>query len=115
MKTIAEIDPLTAVPIVEFLKTAGIPCDMLSKTDENGLDVTELVVGDDHFEKACEVIEQWDAQRMAEVERLAQRRCPFCNSARVKFVDDLDYKKSITKISAVYRCDECGRITVPRG
>lgn len=115
MKTLAELDAETAASIVDGLKATGIFCETHPKTDENGLDVTELLVDDDHYDKACEMIEAWDSHRVAEAERRAQRRCPFCNSARVTYVDDIDYEKTVTKIPAMYRCGECARVFVPRG
>jgi uncharacterized Zn finger protein len=39
-----------------------------------------------------------------------QRRCPKCHSPNLEHMEDVDYDKSITKISAVYHCQDCGQV-----
>ena len=114
MKTIATMDPEGARVLAAFLAKQGIVCQARGGTDEHGLDTTELLVPDDLEERACTAIEKWDAAMTAESERRAQRRCRECGSPHVEFVEDFDYEKSVTGITAVYRCRECGRIDVPR-
>ena len=111
MNTLAELDPETALLIVDILKAEGITCETRAKKDEIGLDVVEIVVADDQYEKACEVTEKWYT---AEAERKTQRRCPACNSVNLKHVENPQYKTMSTKIAGGHCCEDCGHIIVPR-
>lgn len=114
MKTIATLDSENARLLCAFLAKQGIASDICGNTDENGLEATEVLVQDDIYESACEAAEKWYAERTAEHERKTSRRCPTCRSPRVEYVQDFDYEKTLTRINAVYRCEDCGRIFVPR-
>ena len=114
MKTIATLDAENARLLSAFLAKQGIACDIRGNTDENGLEANEILVQDDIYQSACEAAEQWDAERTAEYEKNTSRRCPTCRSPHVEYVEDFDYKHSLIRIDAVYRCKECDRIFVPR-
>ena len=107
MNTLAELDPETAQLVVDMLKAEGITCETRAKKDEFDLDVVEITVDDDQYEKACEVTEKWYT---AEAERKTKRRCPACNSVKLNHVEDPQFKTSITKAAGVYCCDDCGHI-----
>jgi hypothetical protein len=114
MKTIATLDPETARLLVEHLAAQGIACECVAGTDENGLDTTELQVADDCYDPACDAVEQWDQKLREEYESQSARRCPACGSRRVEIVRDIDYEKTLTKIPAIYHCQDCAHVFAPR-
>lgn len=114
MKTIATMDPASASVLAAFLQKEGVVCETRAGTDENGLDTVEILVPDDRYDAACEATDKWDAEMTALSEKANRRRCPTCDSPHVEFVKDFDYEKSLTKITAVYQCQDCGRVFTPR-
>jgi len=114
MQTLATLDPETAKVLVDFLAKEGIASETQAATDENGLDVTDILVADELYDRGCDATEKWQAALAAEAERRTQRRCPSCHSPNVEHVDGVDYEKTLTKITALYRCKDCGRIVATK-
>src|SRR5450759_376349 len=103
MMTIATLDSENTRLLSAFLAKQGIACDIRGNTAENGLEANEILVQDDIYQSACEAAEKWEAERTTEYERKTSRRCPTCHSPHVEYVQDFDYKRSLTRIDAVYR------------
>lgn len=110
MKALAGLDPETAHALVGFLAKEGIVCESRAATDEQGFDVTEVLVAEADYDRACDAAERWQAALAAEAEKRAQRRCPACQSPNVVYLDGIDYEKTLTKIAAMYRCEDCGHV-----
>jgi len=71
---IAMLEISRARELAERLNEGGIPAELRSATDENGLEFAEILVEDHHYDKACDVAEAWAAELAAEVK--GNRRCP---------------------------------------
>ena len=101
VRSIANLVSEDASALLARLKREGIPAEILSCVQDNGLDTSEIVVEDMHYDRACDVADEWEAERIAEAERRAQRRCPKCRSSHLDCVphDKLEY---------IYRCADCG-------
>lgn len=101
MRTIANLPAEAAQALLARLKQEGVPAQILSCVDETGVDGSEIVVEDADHERACDVADAWDAERVAEAEKRATRRCPKCRSLRLECVphETLEY---------ICRCTGCG-------
>lgn len=114
MKPLAGLDPDSANVLVAYLGKAGIASQTRTGTDEQGFDVTEVLVADADYERGCDVAERWQAELAAEAEQKTQRRCSACQSANVVYLDGIDYEKTLTKITAMYRCEDCGHVVATK-
>jgi hypothetical protein len=66
MKTIASLEGDVAVELTKRLKQEAIPFEIRTATQDNGLDYSDIMVGDGDYGRACDVAEAWDADRLAE-------------------------------------------------
>jgi len=105
MKTVATLPPEEITNLVKLLEHGGIPCTIRIADEQSGLDITELLVEEKDYERACDVIETSQDAAAAERKRKAQRHCPKCNSQSWEPVKDAHYDKAGL---AVFRCKECG-------
>ena len=101
MRTIANLPAEAAQSLLARLKHEGIPAQIRSCADESGVDASEIVVEDADHERACDVADAWDAERVAEAEKRATRRCPKCGSPRLEYVPH-------EKLEYICRCTACG-------
>ena len=101
MKTIAKLQAEEAADLTNRLKSEAIPIEMRTVTQESGLDMTELLVEDGFYERACDAADSWQAQRLAEVEKRCTWSCPECKSRRWECVPN-------DKIEYLFRCKDCG-------
>ena len=114
MQTFAVLDVETAEVLAAFLMKEGIGCESRLVEDENGLEAVELQVDDAQFDRACELAEQRQNAVTEEAAKKPKRRCPACASTHVDYIEDLDGVKTITQISAIYRCADCGHIVAAK-
>ncbi len=101
MRTVANLATEEAQALLARLTKEGVSARLLAGADETGTVSSEIVVEDADFDRACDVAETWDAERIAEAEKRTRRRCPKCRSPHLEYVphDKLDY---------VIRCADCG-------
>jgi len=92
----------------QALLLANIPFET-RKLDDNGIELTELQVSDDIFDNACDVIETFEDTIFDDQDR-PREKCPQCGSTDLERRDDFDCKKSITGISWIAQCRDCGRL-----
>ena len=104
-------DPADAALALDALKRGQVPHET-RVGDDNGLEFTEIHVDDAVFELACDVIERHDEDLMKS--RLEQHRkqsgCPTCGAPDMKLREDIDCSGSITGISHIMECGQCGRL-----
>lgn len=110
MQTLATLSPETAQILAAFLEKAAIPSETRTIQEETGLEAAEILVAEEDFDRACEAADQWQGELMEAAKERTQRRCPKCHSPNLEHMEDVDYDKSITKISAVYHCQDCGQV-----
>lgn len=106
MKSVAILDPQSALALKERLQQEQIQCEIRTITEESGLEAAEVFVEDSQYELACETSEAWEAARLAEAEANSRKTCPKCRSPRaLERVQDPHYEEvGLT----VLRCRECG-------
>jgi len=101
MLRIALMEADEARDLFQYLKRKSIGVELQIKTDDSGLDFGELAVDDGVYDRACDIVEVWDAERRAAQERLSRLPCPKCHSRHVALVQrDTD--------GYAFRCKDCG-------
>ena len=110
MKLIATIDPEKAPSLARLLGEKQIAFQTHTATDKAGFELTGFMVNEEVYETACTVVEEWVAARIKKTKRFATNCCPSCHSPNVKYESNIDCEKTVTKMSAIYRCKDCGRV-----
>src|SRR5690349_3559629 len=105
MKTVATLPPQDADEVVNLLAKEHIPCEARIADEGSGLDTTDVLVEDANYEKACDVIENWQESVAAERQRKHIRHCPKCRSQDWEQVEDAYYANANL---TVLRCKGCG-------
>jgi len=103
MISIASLEVDVAVKLTQRLKKEAIPFEVHTISQEGGLDYTDIMVEDGYYERACDVAESWEAEQLAEYERLSGRRCTSCGSSHFEYVGEDSLGGS------VWKCKNCGK------
>ncbi len=103
MKSIAQLNPDSAANLTEWLKQEQIPCETKTAIDEGGLEVVDVLVADEDFDRACDAAEKWDAAMQAEREKKSTRKCDQCGSNQLETVPH-------DTLEMVLRCKACGTL-----
>ena len=101
MRSVASLEIDTARVLLERLRREGISADLRATTEESGLDIGEIMVEDDHYERACDVAETWQAELREEAEKKSRKRCPKCNSWHLNYVPR-------EPVGPIWKCRDCG-------
>ena len=101
MKTIAELQAEEAADLSERLKSKAIPVEVRPITRESGLDMSELLVEDIFYERACDAADSWQTERLAEAEKRYSWSCPKCKSRRLECIPN-------DRVEYMFRCKDCG-------
>ena len=98
----------------ELLKGAQIPYKLRTITDDGGLETTELLADDAHYEHACNVVENWQSAGTAASEQELHRRirCVKCGSSEWERVEDESYTEAGL---IAMRCKDCGCVFTKYG
>lgn len=100
-KVIAALVPAQAPAILNLFTTSGIPAEARTGTDESGLEMCEISVEAQYFDRGCDLLEAWDADQQAEARKKSSVCCHQCGSR--------DYQRiSHDKLEFVYKCKDCG-------
>lgn len=100
MKTIATLQVEEATDLSNRLKSEAILVEVRGITSESQLDMAELLVEDSLYERACDVAESWQTDRLAEAERRCTWICPKCKSRRLECIPN-------DKVEYLFRCKDC--------
>ena len=104
MKIVASLSPQNIAKLMDLLKKENIPCESRIGTDEIGLEITDLLVPEADYDRACDIVENWQD---ADYKSKMQRRCPKCGGVDWESVRDAHYEKADL---VVYRCRSCGSL-----
>ena len=97
MKSLATLDPDSAVGLVEHLRNAGIACQSQVAIEESGIPVAELLVEDTQYDTACDLVDKW----LDDVAREARMICPTCRSPHLERVPH-------DSVEVLFKCKDCG-------
>ena len=101
MQSVASLENDEARQLLEHLQKSAIPAELRPTKQESGLDIMEILVPDDDYERACDAAEEWDRQRVEEIQKKSRLRCPKCGSHHVEVLPN-------DKAVIAYRCGDCG-------
>lgn len=101
MKTVASSEIDRAREVLELLKKQAIPAELRTVTQENGLEMTEIMVEDIFFDRDCDLVEAWDAEQRAAAKRSSGVYCRQCGSRNYD-------RKWDERIGYTYKCRDCG-------
>jgi hypothetical protein len=101
MKTIAKLQVEEAANLSERLKSIAIPVEVRPIAQEGGLDMSEVLVEDSCYDRACDVADSWQTERLAEAETRCAWSCPKCKSRKLVCMPN-------DKIEYMFRCKDCG-------
>ena len=96
---------------LKALESAAVPFEVRQVEDE-GMDIIEVYVPEDQFDRACDVIEGLEAEMTLMRQKAGKMVCPSCGE-ELKHCDDVDFSGSVTGITSVLKCQGCGRL-IPR-
>jgi hypothetical protein len=96
---------------LKVLEREAVPFEV-RQIDDEGLEISEVYVADDQFDRACDVIEGLEAWIAKEQQQARKMTCPSCG-AELRRCDDVDFSGSVTGITSVLKCQGCGRL-IPR-
>lgn len=100
-KVIAALVPAQAPAILDLFKASGIPAEARTGTDESGLEMCEISVEAQYFDRGCDLLEAWDADQQAAARKKSAVFCHQCGSREYKRI-------AHDKLEFVYKCEDCG-------
>lgn len=101
LRTIASLEVGQTGEIMERLKREAIPAELRTVTQESGLEMCEVMVEDSFYDRGCDVVEAWDAEKVAAQKKRSGIRCRKCGSQ--------NYSSTwVEKIGNIYNCKDCG-------
>jgi len=101
-KVIASMHVSQMTEIMERLKAAGIHYELRTATDDNGLDLSELLVDSRDFDRGCDIVEAWAEELEAARRKQSKVCCPRCGSHDYKAVPH-------ATLESVWQCEKCGQ------
>ena len=101
MKTIASLELGQTPEILERLKKESVPATVQTVAQESGLEISEIIVEDDFYERGCDVVEAWYAEELAAAKKQSGIYCRRCGSRNYDRAWD-DRK------GYIYKCKVCG-------
>ena len=105
------INPEDQARGLKALELASVPFEV-RQVDEEGMEITEVHVPEDQFDRACDVIEGLEAEIAQASQQARKMACPSCG-AELRHCEDVDFSGSVTGITSVLKCQGCGRL-IPR-
>ena len=100
MQRVASLEKEQAQQLLEHLRKSNFSAELQSANPESGLEIMEILVPDDDFERACEAAEEWDRQRNEKIQKKSGHHCPKCGSYHLEVLPN--------KQVLAYRCRDCG-------
>src|SRR5690349_9921471 len=100
MQSVASLPVDEARTLLEKLRREGIAADLRITTEESGLETGNIMVEDDHYERACDVADAWQKNLIEESKKKSKRRCPKCRSPHLQRIPH-------DKLGYVWRCSNC--------
>jgi len=100
-RTIASLEVGQTGEIMARLKQQNIPARVRTITEESGLEMSEIVVEENYYDRGCDVVEAWYAEQQDNQKRLSKIYCRKCGSR--------NYTSTwVEKIGSIYNCKDCG-------
>src|SRR5215471_8106910 len=101
MQSVASLEIDAAQALLERLRREGISADLRTRTEESGLEISEVMVEDDRYEQACNLAEAWQTELTEQAEKRSGRRCPKCGSWHLRYMPR-------DPVGDIWKCSDCG-------
>ena len=101
MKTIASLEIGQTGEILARLKKEQIPVEVRTTPQESGLEMSEILVTDDYYDRGCDVVEAWYGEQLEAQKKASGVYCKRCGSR------DYD-RRWDEQIGDIYKCKKCG-------
>ncbi len=87
--------------IMARLEGERIPAEVRTTPQESGLQMCEILVADDYYDRGCDLVEAWYSEQLEAQKKQSGVYCKKCGSR--------DYDRNWDeKIGYVYKCKKCG-------
>src|SRR6516165_9725590 len=101
MQSVASLEIDSARVLLERLRLEGIVADLRTTTEESGLEISQVMVEDEQYERACDLAEAWQTEETEQAEKASGRRCPKCGSWHLQYAPR-------DPVGDMWRCNDCG-------
>lgn len=101
MQSVASLEIDAARVLLERLKLEGIVAELRTTTEESGLEVSQIMVEDEQYERACDLAEAWQAELTEQAQKKSGRRCPKCGSWHLQYAPR-------DPVGEIWKCGDCG-------
>ena len=88
MKIIASVEFGQTGEILARLKKQAIPAEIRTVTQGSGLEMSEIIVEESYFDRGGDVVEAWEAERLAEQKKMSRVYCRRCGSQNYDWIWD---------------------------
>ena len=101
LKAVAALETGQTGEILARLQKEQIPAEVRTTLQVNGLEMSEILVASNYYDRACDVVEAWDAELLAAQKKRSGVYCKKCGSR------DYDQRWD-EQIGYIYKCKKCG-------
>jgi DNA-directed RNA polymerase subunit RPC12/RpoP len=101
MRSVASLEVDIARILVERLGNEGIVAKLRTTTEESGLEMSQVMVEDDQYERVCDLVEAWQVEETERAQKKSGRRCPKCGSWHLRYAPR-------EPVGQVWQCRDCG-------
>ena len=101
MKAIASLEVGQTGEILSRLEQAQIHAEVRTTPQESGLEMSEILVADDYYDRGCDIVEAWYAEQLEAQKKRSGVYCKKCGSR------DYDQRWD-EQIGSIYKCKKCG-------
>jgi|ERR1043166_7215353 DNA-directed RNA polymerase subunit RPC12/RpoP len=101
MQSVASLEIDAARVLLERLRLEGIVADLRTTIEESGLEISQVMVEDEQYERACDLAEAWQTELTEQAEKRSGRRCPKCGSWHLRYAPR-------DSVGDIWECRDCG-------
>jgi hypothetical protein len=101
LKAIASLAAGQTGELLARLQKEQIPAKVRTTTQESGLEMSEILVTEEYYDRGCAVVEAWDAEQFEAQKKRSGVYCKKCGSR------DYDSRWD-EQVGTIYTCRKCG-------
>jgi predicted RNA-binding Zn-ribbon protein involved in translation (DUF1610 family) len=101
VRSVTSLEPNEALGLLKRLRIAGIPSEPRPTTLDGVIEFSDIVVPEDNYSQACDVVEAWYDDQNAERQKDSRTGCPNCGWVYYERVPH-------DRVDNLFRCTKCG-------